>query len=64
MFTTDSVPNNYAVNRVSYNGGTGGLSARPARGELAAEHDQHIEATSLQQQHEMAAHNTAHNLFR
>ncbi len=50
------VVNNFAVNRVSYNGGAGGLSARPTAGELAAEHDQHIEATSLQQQHEVAAH--------
>ena len=51
-----TVVNNYAVNRVSYNGGTGGLSARPSAGELAAEHDHHIVATSLQQQHEVAAH--------
>ena len=52
-----SVPNNFAVNRVSYNGGVGGLNMRPGREELIAEHDRHIEATSLQQQHEMAAHN-------
>jgi hypothetical protein len=51
------VENNFAVNRVSYNGGAGGLSARPTPGELAAEHDRHIGATSLQQQHEMAARN-------
>jgi hypothetical protein len=52
-----SVPNNFAVNRVSYNGGAGGLRPRPNARELAAEHDPHIEATSLQRQHEMAAHN-------
>jgi hypothetical protein len=52
-----SVSNNFAVNRVSYNGGAGGLGARPTEGELAAEHDRHMEATSMQQQHEMAAHN-------
>ena len=51
-----SVANNFAVNRVSYNGGTGGLGARPTPGELAAEHDHHIIATSVQQQHEAAAH--------
>jgi hypothetical protein len=51
------VANNFAVNRVSYNGGAGGLGARPSTGELAAEHDRHIEATSTQRQHEMAAHN-------
>ena len=49
------VVSNFAVNRVSYNGGVGGLSARPTPGELAAEHDRHIDATSIQRQHEMAA---------
>jgi hypothetical protein len=52
-----TVVNNFAANRVSYNGGAGGLRARPTSGELAAEHDRHIEATSMQRQHEMAAHN-------
>jgi hypothetical protein len=52
-----SVPNNFAVNRVSYNGGRGGINVRPGREELAAEHDRHMEATSLQHQHEMGAHN-------
>jgi hypothetical protein len=51
------VVNNFAVNRVSYNGGAGGLAARPSAGELAAEHDRHEEATSIQQRHETAAHN-------
>jgi hypothetical protein len=51
------VVNNFAVNRVSYNGGAGGLSARPTSGELATERDRHTEATSLQRQHEVAAHN-------
>jgi hypothetical protein len=50
------VTNNFAVNRVSYNGGAGGLGARPGREELAAEHDRHFEATSIQRQHEMTAH--------
>ena len=52
-----TVVNNFAGNRVSYNGGAGGLRARPTAGELAAEHDRHTEATSMQRQHEMAAHN-------
>jgi hypothetical protein len=51
------VSNNFAVNRVSYNGGAGGLSARPTAGELTAERERHIEATSMQRQHEVAAHN-------
>jgi len=52
-----SVPSNFAVSRVSYNSGAGGLRARPTSGELAAEHDRHMEATAMQHQHEMAAHN-------
>jgi hypothetical protein len=51
------VDNNFAANRISYNGGAGGLNARPGREEIAAEHDRHIGASSAQQQHEMAAHN-------
>jgi hypothetical protein len=51
------VVNNFAVNRVSYNGGAGGLSARPTAGELAAGRERHMEATSIQRQDEMTAHN-------
>ena len=51
-----SVTNNFAVNRVSYNGGRGGINARPGREELAAEHDRHMEAMPIQHQHEMGAH--------
>jgi hypothetical protein len=51
------VRNNFAVNRVSYNGGRGGLAARPTPGEMAAEHERHMEANSVQRQHELAAHN-------
>ena len=52
-----SVPNTFAVNRVSYNGGAGGLRARANPGELAAEHERHMEPIASQRQHEMAAHN-------
>jgi len=45
------------VNRVSYNGGTGGIAARPTPREIAAEHERHMGATSVQQQHQMGAHN-------
>jgi hypothetical protein len=38
------------VNRVSYNGGRGGLNARPTSGEMAANRDQHIGATGMQSQ--------------
>ncbi|MFZ0961000.1 MAG: hypothetical protein WAO35_08840 [Terriglobia bacterium] len=51
------VANHFAASRVSYNGGAGGLRARPTAGELAAEHDRHMQATSGQRQHEVAAHN-------
>jgi WXXGXW repeat (2 copies) len=51
-----TVVNNYTtVNRVSYNGGTGGVMARPTGMEMAAERDRHIQATSLQAEHEHAA---------
>ncbi len=52
-----TVVNNFAVNRVSYNGGAGGLRARPTSGELAADHERHVAPTSMQRQHETAAHN-------
>ncbi|HET7106787.1 MAG TPA: YXWGXW repeat-containing protein [Candidatus Acidoferrum sp.] len=47
--------NRTTVNNVSYNGGAGGITARPTREELAAEHDRHVAATSLQTQHEQTA---------
>ncbi len=52
-----AVPMNRVASRVSYNGGRGGIVARPTAGELAVEHDRHIEATGVQRSHEMAAHN-------
>jgi hypothetical protein len=51
-----TVVNNVTVNNhVSYNGGTGGISARPNSAELAAEHEHHMAPTSMQTQHEHAA---------
>ena len=50
-----NVPNNFSEHRVSYNGGEGGVNARPGREEIAAEHDRHLEATPLQRQHQSAA---------
>jgi len=47
-----TVVNNVNVTRVSYNGGPGGMNARPTSAEMAAEHDRHITATSAQQQHQ------------
>jgi len=50
-----TVINNITVNHVSYNGGTGGLTARPTARELVAERDHHIENTSIQREHEHLA---------
>jgi hypothetical protein len=51
-----TVVNNVTVdNHVSYNGGTGGISARPNSAELAAEHEHHVAPTSMQTQHEHTA---------
>jgi len=49
------INNNTTVNRVSFNGGTGGTTAQPTAAEQAAAREHHIEATSAQMQHEHAA---------
>jgi WXXGXW repeat (2 copies) len=54
---TRTVVNNYNVNRMSYNGGPGGIQARATSEQLAAERDRHIGATSAQVQHEQLARN-------
>lgn len=41
--------------RVAYNGGPGGLNARPTAGEEAAARDHHVEATSAQLDHQRTA---------
>jgi hypothetical protein len=47
---------------VSFNGGTGGVSAKPTADEAAAAKDKHIAPTALQTQHEHAA-STNHALL-
>lgn len=47
------INNNY--NRVSYNGGNGGVPVRPRPQELQAEHERHVDPTPVQQQHFQAA---------
>ncbi|MGC2767563.1 MAG: YXWGXW repeat-containing protein [Candidatus Acidiferrum sp.] len=55
-YVNNTVINRTVVNNnVSYNGGTGGTSAQPTASEQAAMHEQHVQATSLQTQHEQAA---------
>jgi len=51
-----TVINNYTnINRVSYNGGAGGINASATPVELAANRERHIAASSLQVQHEHIA---------
>ena len=50
-----TVNNTIVNNRVSYNGGNGGVTAQPQAEELAAQREQHVQPTALQQTHEHAA---------
>src|ERR1700681_5005829 len=50
-----TIVNSTTVNRVSYNGGNGGISARPRPQEVAAAREQHIPAVAGQTQHAQAA---------
>jgi hypothetical protein len=55
-----TVINNVTVNKVSYNGGAGGIAAAPTPQERQFEHEQHVAATPMQQQHrQQAAQNPA-----
>jgi hypothetical protein len=56
-YVNNTVINRTTVNNVSYNGGTGGVTARPSQAELAAEHEHHVASTSMQTQHEQMARN-------
>jgi hypothetical protein len=49
------VENNTTMNRTSFNGGTGGTTARPTAAEEAAAREHHVQPTSAQMQHEHAA---------
>jgi hypothetical protein len=51
-----TVINNTTVNRVSFNGGNGGVAARPTPAQARIESMPHTDATPLQLQHEQAAH--------
>jgi hypothetical protein len=50
-----TVINTTTVNRVSYNGGNGGINARPARDEEVAAHERHVPPVAMQTQHVQAA---------
>ena len=52
---TRTVVNHMSTNRVSYNGGTGGLSARPTAEQERFASERHIPMTSAQTEHQRAA---------
>jgi len=52
-----TVVNDVTVNHTSFNGGPGGIAARPGARELAAEHERHLAPLQMQTAHRtMAAH--------
>ena len=54
-YVNKTVINNVTVNHVSYNGGTGGITARPNAAERSALQEHHFAPTALQSQHEHTA---------
>jgi hypothetical protein len=50
-----TVVRNVTVNRVSYNGGRGGINARPSEREREFDHERHFAPTSMQREHEHSA---------
>ena len=52
-----TVVNNVTVNRVSYNGGRGGINARPTRFDQRVYRERHFEPTHMQVEHEHYARN-------
>jgi len=53
--TYNTVVVNKNVERVSFNGGQGGINAKPSPAELNASHEHHVPPTSLQVQHQHVA---------
>src|SRR5215467_9017537 len=54
-YNTTVVNNNTTINRVSFNGGPGGTTARPTSREIALEHQQHVRMTAEQNRNFEAA---------
>lgn len=52
-----TVVNNVNVTRVSFNGGAGGVGARPTPAQMTAEHERRFGETPVQRQQEQLAHN-------
>lgn len=55
VYNTTIVNNTTVVNRVSYNGGNGGINIRPTREEETADRERHIPPVAAQVQHVRAA---------
>jgi hypothetical protein len=55
VYNTRVVNNNTTTSRVSFNGGSGGVHARPAAAEMTAARQHHVAMTSAQVQHQQAA---------
>jgi len=55
VYTRTVVVDHTRVNNVSFNGGSGGVEARPTAQEEAAEHERHTEPLAEQAQHERIA---------
>jgi hypothetical protein len=55
VYNKTVVVNNVTVNNVSYNGGEGGITARPTAAEQAAANERHVPPTSVQTQHVQTA---------
>jgi hypothetical protein len=49
------IVNNRTVNRTSFNGGPGGIGARPTRGEMSASRERHVQPTAMQVSHQHSA---------
>jgi hypothetical protein len=55
VYNKTVVVNNVTVNHVSYNGGEGGIAARPTAEEEAVASERHVQPTALQTQHVQTA---------
>src|ERR1700733_12829695 len=62
VYTKTVIVNNVTVNNVSYNGGSGGITARPTAQEQAAANERHVPPTSVQTEHVRTA-STNRQLF-
>jgi hypothetical protein len=55
VYNTTVINNSTTINRISYNGGNGGINARPTPQQEAVAHERHIPPVAAQRQHEQAA---------